>query len=194
MNYDALSAVLLTLQTISIAFHSGGLYLLKCLRENASDDIQLLLVVNLSVSEVLLNISYIVLFVCNLMWQNLGTSGYAVWHYTQIVSGSTLKFAYYATMVYLTVNKLLEMVLNIDYVRVCTMAKGKILLAMTWLVAVCFSVVMIAINVNYQHHQMFQKLPNETTTSGYNGVSNQQMNKTRAIGKDDEKYANLHIN
>ena len=52
-------------------------------------------------------------------------------------------------MVYLTVNKLLEMVLSISYHTVCTIRRGKILLLVTWTVAILFFFTLTLLNVTY---------------------------------------------
>ena len=166
MDYYSLYAVLVAVQTCSITFHMGGLYLLRCLNKSGrGGDIQLMLVGNLSATEVLLNLTYVILFSCNLVTHKVESSGTQVWDAVQLLSGSTLKFVYYATMVYLTVNKLLEVVLNISYPNHCTKRRGKILLAATWALGFSFFITMCVLLNTSPSHSYDQIMPLQNTTT-----------------------------
>ena len=163
MDYYTLYAVLIVVQTLSVVFHTCGLYLLKCLSKLGRGDLQLLLVGNLSATELLLNITYITLFSCNIIWHKLDSSGFPLWDYIQMFSGSTLKFVYYATMVCLTVNKLLEVVLNISYPNHCTKRRGKLLLAFTWVLGFLFFIMICVADTNFASFSNSRTNKNNTT-------------------------------
>ena len=57
---------LIILQSINVLLHCSGFYLLRCLYANDRGDLQLLLIMNLSASEILLNVTYVLIFSCNI--------------------------------------------------------------------------------------------------------------------------------
>ena len=146
MDYTNIYPICATLQCINIIANTFGLYLLACLENMGKMDVQLLLVANLSVTEVLLNVCFVVLFSCYIDNENLNadsSSTSVLMDYTDMFSGSVIKFVYYATMVYLTLNKLLEVVLNLTYQNYCTKFRGKILLSFTWMIGFVFFLILI---------------------------------------------------
>lgn len=124
----------MVVQIITILFHSCGLYLLRCVRHNGSDDVQLYLVMNLSACEVLLNLTYISLFSIDLAHGDQ-KQGYikTIHAIIAVTSGSCFNFVYYFTMIYIAINKMLEVYLNLKYQLACNIKNVKYLLLGTWL-------------------------------------------------------------
>ena len=161
MDYNILYGILIAIQSINIVLHTGGLYLLTCFSRMGREDIQLFLVGNLSASEVLLNITFVVIFSCNIYAARPESPVHALRMYTSMFSGSMIKFVYYMTMVYLALNKLLEVVLNVSYQRYCTMLKTKIIMILTWLLGAIF---FLGISIQPS------KQDNTTPTTLFNGT------------------------
>ena len=130
-----------------------------------------MLVANLSFSEVLLNMFYILMFSCQINSPDAnGDCSIRILKDSDILSGSMIKFVYYATMVYLTLNKLLEVVLNITYQNYCSKFRGKMLLLFTWILGFVFFIAIASLHVR----------PNtvETPNRKYNNISRHVENTT----------------
>lgn len=128
------SYIVITVQLLTVICHSCGFYLLKCLRRQGHTDVQIILVMNLSVTEILLNMSYIILFVLKIsVTMNSMKSISDIVHYIDIISAVFVNFNYYMTMIYIALNKMLQVFLNIKYSLFCRTSNVKYLLAATWL-------------------------------------------------------------
>ena len=136
--------IMILVQFITVCFHSCGFYLLRCIRKNGNDDIQLILVMNLSASEVFLNISYIIIFSLNISRSSSDSHDvYEIVKYIDIVSSTFINFVYYLTMIYIAINKILEVLLNLKYELHCNKTKTKYLLGATWILGfgICVAVI-----------------------------------------------------
>lgn len=101
----------------------------------------MLLVMNLSITEVFLNITYIIIFSCNILMTHYPSNSpayQAVVDNTDMASATFLKLIYYLTMIYLALNKALEVILNIQYQTYCTKKNLKYLLGVTWILGIVF--------------------------------------------------------
>lgn len=145
--------VMIIFQTVNILFHTVGLYLLKVLRRNGHDDNQFLLVMNLSASEIILNQSYIVLFTLSIL-QHLkpGATLDILIKYFEILSSAFINFVYYFSMIYIAINKMLEVQLNIKYQIYCSERNVKRLLYTTWISGFMLSAVIMIMEYLVEFH------------------------------------------
>ena len=140
------------LYVVIIIFHSVGLYLLVSLHKDGRSDIQLILIMNLSVTEILLSIfNMLEKFLEEESLNNSETFDVAA-KYLSIVLMTPFEFSHYMNMLYITINKLLEVLLNIKYELYCTFSKVKYLIGVTWLVGIvfCASIILVEIFAGYE--------------------------------------------
>lgn len=148
-------SVMLFVQMSTITFHTCGLYLLQCLRRSGRGDVQLLLVMNLSVSEILLNVTYALLFTLNISFNygHVHLTALYVMRYIEIFSSACVNLVYYSCMIYIAVNKMLEVFLNLKYHIYCKKKNVLYLLSATWVISfmtfIAFSVLERLIQIDY---------------------------------------------
>jgi hypothetical protein len=138
MNF-ILDIVLILMVLLNIILHSVGIYLLSCLHNR---DVHELYLINLSASEILVN-------VCELLARRIPrliTFTGAALHFVKdiqefasIVNGTLISITYYLSMVYITIDKLLDIFLNIKYAVYWNTIRAKYLIQFTWVfsVSVC---------------------------------------------------------
>ena len=88
---------------------------------------------------------------------------------------SMFKYVYYATMTYLALNKLLEILLNISYQSYCTNRGTKILLMGTWIVGFLFFISMCV------HHSGGTDIPDNINNNNNNIINNNSNNISAPI-------------
>lgn len=147
--------IMILIQVVNVLLHTGGLYLIASLRKNGKANVQILLVMNLSISELMLNMTYIVMFALNIRFTAEPSHEILnVMKYTDIISGLCVNLVYYLTMIYISINKMLEVLMNLKYEVYCNKNNAKNLLFSTWLLAmiVCTFAIISEIFLDFRHH------------------------------------------
>lgn len=130
---------------MNVVLHGFGLYLLACQNRNSRITIQTILLMNLSVSELLLNILEMVRSCLSLtkryyiamdLVKNLSK-------YISIVIYTGACTSFYLGMVYLTADRLLSVTLNLRYNIHCTKRRAKIVLLLTWFTSLITPILII---------------------------------------------------
>lgn len=134
----ALTVVLLLLNFINVFFHTAGCYLLICIKKREDENrIQLLFLIHLSICEALMNLFEGIrripeFFALNTREKKLNAT---IQNYIMIVMFAGISVVYYLDMMYLTINRLLDILLNIRYHLYISYKLSKRLILITWLFA-----------------------------------------------------------
>lgn len=134
--YGALS----TISFINVIVHSIGLYLLLCIQKNYDENVQQIYIINLSVVEIFGNILW---FISDLnkfiVFDSITPYPYItqVNDYVSFITCTVFLFVYYMSMVLITIDKSLEIFLNIKYTLYCSALRAKYLVYLTWMLG-CF--------------------------------------------------------
>ena len=149
MNY-ALIYSLLFLNVLNVLLHAIGVYLLISLYRTCKYRTQQLYLIHLSISEALINF----LEICRTVPELIKFTGHSkviveeIRYYILVVSFTGISIVYYFDMIYLTFDKLMDIVLNIKYPVYWNESKTKYLLIMTWVIGL-FSCVSVSICHRY---------------------------------------------
>lgn len=137
--------ILLVLNMLNVLLHAFGVYLLKTI-QRTEDNIQYIYLTHLSICEALMNLFEGLRHIPNFL--ELSANQHSVnqdlQSYTKIIMFAGISLVYYFVMIYITLDRLLDILLNIKYPLYINIVKVKNLLRMTWFVAllvvvtVCF--------------------------------------------------------
>jgi hypothetical protein len=148
MNMDLLLyCSLTTIAFINIIVHSIGLYLLLCLHKNNDGDINQMYIINLSAVELLGNTFWFLTDLLNLIEVFITPLPIIADArvYISFITCTMFLFVYYMSMVYITIDKFLEILLNIKYPIYCNTTKTKYLLTVTWVLGFFFCISLIVV-------------------------------------------------
>ena len=140
------STVLMVLYITNIVLHSIGLYLLHCLRKSGDGDVQLVYIMNLSTVELVISVLNLIL---NMLYMFPYHDTAALIRmkqtneYLTIVIHTMLSFVFYMCMILITLDKMLEVWLNIRYSIYCNAMKAKYLMYFTWVIGFIIFVIII---------------------------------------------------
>ena len=130
--------IALLLKFANILIHTLGLYLLRCLHKSGRGNVQMVYIVNLSLTELIVNIFS---FVRNLLrvipFSSFHSNEFKeVVMYSYILDYAILKFCLYMWMLYITVDRVCGVLLNITYPSYWDISKAKWLVTVTWLIGI----------------------------------------------------------
>ena len=124
---------------IVIICHSIGSYLLMCLQRKGKAKTQHVLILNISGCVIILNILQIIHVVFSLQSPTITVQ---VTKYIILITMYTIYFSvYFSAMVYINIDRLLEVFLNIRYPLHVTTARVKRLLILTWVSGICMGII-----------------------------------------------------
>ena len=143
MNVWLLTIFLSALNLITALLHALGCYLLACQHRNGLQTSQQLFLINLSISEGFFN--FLKFLTNNHFGVHTKCSSLRTFqHYTKTVRGYGFATVYFSTMIYLTVDKLFDILLNIRFHLYWKELRTRRLLIGTWCLsltsAVCASI------------------------------------------------------
>lgn len=134
-----LPITLIVLNCTNVALHSLGVYLLVTIYKNGNDTTQMLYLIHLAVSEALMNF-----LECFRRTSELISEGNIIKEvraYILIIMFTGISLFFYLVMVYITVDKMMEVVLSIRFPLYWDVQKAKKLLYGTWVIGLCLSVI-----------------------------------------------------
>ena len=141
--------VLISLEFIIILFHSCGLYLLNSLLKDGRLEVCHIYIMNLGATEIILNMNFLVLYVV----RTINEYNDAILNYKQankyllLIMQTVVSFSYYVSMLLITIDKALDVRLNIRYPIYCTFKTAKYFVCGTWIVG---SVIFISIAIGHE--------------------------------------------
>ena len=142
---------LLVLSALAICIHGFGAIILT-LQQRYEENIQQTLLINLSCVEVLANIfrilytNFHVLFKDPIKRVEVYLDVFNLSRYCLIIANTGVHWLYIVSLTYITVNRLLEIVLNIKYQIYCTIKRVKILIVISWVMTVLLCVVLCIVD------------------------------------------------
>lgn len=127
-----LYASMLVAAILNICLHITCCYLLVCLYKNGEQTFQQIYLINLSVSEIVMTA---IVLACSILGL-LPCSGFGgvvvIRNFIHVVGHSGANTVYYLSTMYVTVDRLLEIALNLRYPVYWSLTKTKYLLLATW--------------------------------------------------------------
>ena len=123
----------------------------------AADSIQRLLVINLSITEAIMSSIGVIATVSEMISYKEGASSNTFDKYVTIPRNTGLVFMYFLSMIYITVDRLLEIHLNIKYPLYCSQTKTKWLLITAWMIAILMSlsVIFVTMTTEFNYEEPF---------------------------------------
>ena len=133
------SILTLVFSLANVLLHGAGIYLLWCLRRHSRLKIQNFYLMSLSGSELLMNLLNILLNLSEMLDQN-GNVSSNLSRYILIVNFTGVAFVFHTSMIFITFDRLLELLLNIKYPVYWNEDKTKFLLLGTWIFGMFISI------------------------------------------------------
>ena len=135
----ALKIILLLLNLLNTFLHTTGFDLLFHLYKEGNQEVQILFLINLSLIEGFVNITG---FISQITFFYIETSTIAneIYTYIRIIHATGMAFIYLMAIIYITVDKWLEILLNIKYSLYVNERRVKYLLTATWLIGLLFNI------------------------------------------------------
>ena len=152
---------LFTLNIINTFLHSIGTYLLLRVSKYGIETSQIVYLVNLSISEALMNALEALRRIPDLI-EITGTSKEIILEiqkYLLIIMFTGISFVYYLNMIYLTFDRLMEILLHIRYPVFWNETKARWLLTATWITGGTLSTIISFLHrfINYAWEDAFFK-------------------------------------
>ena len=138
-----LNVILMVLNVANIVLHTCGTYLLYLVNKTYAKTAQQIFLIHLSISETLMNLIECLRRILDFILV-FGITSYAiveVRHYLQIISLTGISFMFYMVMVYITFDRLMNILLNIYYPLYWSVTKTKYLLYGTWCISLFVCVI-----------------------------------------------------
>lgn len=123
----------------NVILHGVGIYLLWCLRRYSRLKIQNFYLISLSSSELLMNLLNILINLSQ-MTDTGGKIAGNINKYLIIMNFTGIAFVFHVSMIFITFDRLLELLLNIKYPVYWNEDKTKCLLFCTWMFGACLSI------------------------------------------------------
>ena len=136
-----LNIILFGLNIINVFLHSTGIYLLCCLYKRCRYKIQQLYLINLSIAECIMNLfEALILFGIFVPVSNDTAQILDIFiDYVLIVQFTGIAIVIYCVMIYITLDRLLDISLNIEYPVYWDESKAKYLLILTWVLSAIYT-------------------------------------------------------
>lgn len=136
----SLTIIVCLLNICTSVLHIFGSYLLMNLYKNGKDDAEYIFLINLGVTEGMINF---IQFFIN-MFRYLAINDDLV-YYLQLIRGYGCITTYLLTMIFLTIDRLLDILLNIKYALYITKTKVKTILTALWIFNIMTSISVVIV-------------------------------------------------
>jgi hypothetical protein len=147
-----LNIIIFILININLILHSIGIYALINVYKNGVQTVEQLYIINLSLVELATQLLDFIRHLPNFLTfsDNASSTVQEVQYYLKIVLFTGVCPVYYLSMNYITINKLIEVILNIRYSVYWNEGKAKILLKITWCISI---IVCIGFSLSYRFYK-----------------------------------------
>lgn len=170
-----LQSVLVSLNIANVLLHSIGIYLLVKIQQRNSGNIQTVYVINLSVCEAIMNFLELLRRIPSFFTirADVESTISVVNEYIHIVMFTGISFVFYWVMIFLTLDRLLDILLNIRYPIYWNETKTKNLLGGTWFLGVmlCVTVSMLYYSIGFDWEDAFFKYFYPAISIGFIGLA-----------------------
>ena len=149
-----LSIILLILSLVNVCVHSIGAYLLISLYGTSRHKAQWIYLVNLSICECVMNILESIRVVLKFvsLYYNVSSIFHTFRYYILIVSFTGVTFGYYVGIILLTFDRLMIIVLNLNYTEYWNEIKAKYFLIATWSISFLICT-LVSLLYKFKHFQ-----------------------------------------
>ena len=147
VSYLGVQIILLLMNTMNIILHTTGSSLLITLYKNGKDSVRHLLIINLSLIEAIMSFVGVMITVSEMIFHENGAWSNTFDKYVSILRNTGLIFLYITSMYFITVDRLLEIHLNIKYSLYCNDMNSKLLLISTWIVGIAITITVIILTL-----------------------------------------------
>ena len=148
----------LLLKLCAVCIHSFGLYLITSLNKNGKGNVQMIYIMNLSITELIINVFS---FTRNLLRLVPSSGCFRKLHtykdvemYSYILDYQ-LKFSLYMWMLFITIDRVCGVALNLRYLNVWSTSKAKVLVVVTWMVGIS---ALVYISVMYSREEGHERV------------------------------------
>lgn len=126
--------ILVIMETANVVLHGVGIYLLVCIGRRNKKSIQNLIILNISVSECLINFLGVIQHVLTLLAKHNIQVQFSreLGQYLTIFIYAGLSLTFYMEMFYIAIDRLLNVLFTLRYRVYCTKKKAEILMTATW--------------------------------------------------------------
>lgn len=156
-----LDVTLLILNIANVILHGIGSYLLTCIYRKGERSAQKIFIINLSVCELVMNLMECIRRTIELykLADSLSHTANEFQHYLLIVIFTGVSFVFYMDMIFLTLDRLLNIILNFKYPIYCNESIAKYLLFVTWIIGamISLSVIIAHYVIEYTWESFFFK-------------------------------------
>ena len=143
----AKNIIISIISSINLCLHITGCYLLVCLYKGGRQSVQHVLLINLVLSEIMVNLLIVPFAVTGFLSHSNNSTVLLEYHLALGLAHVTgAYYLYYISMMYLTADRMLATLLNIRYRDICTKRKVKKLLILTWIICILISISMIIVS------------------------------------------------
>lgn len=147
------------LKTFNVGLHSLGIYLLHCLCKTDKVNVQMLYILNLSVSELIINLVSVIRYIVRVIGFNSPLYK-TVLLYSYIFDYTVLKSCLYMWMLYITLDRVAGVVMNITYPVWWDRSKAKHLVTFTWMSAFVIFLITLIVHIITRDEFHFFKIAN----------------------------------
>ena len=160
MMIQTFQIIILCLNILNVIFHSVGIYILLSVYEDSRQKVQQIFLLNLSVCECIINLFQ----ACSILPEIISIpSRYNILNdineHILIISFTGISVVYYLDMIYITVDRMMDIVLNIRYPVYWNERKTKVLMFSTWVIGtgMCVTVIVLHNLIKFKWKDAFFK-------------------------------------
>ena len=146
----SINIILIILRVFDIILHSVGIYYVLSCKRRRNCTVQHIYIINLSVTEICFSLFWILVIpISNLFTisNNISAIIEDVQHYIMICIYTSVAFVFYATMVFITLDRLLAVKFPLRYRIYCSAKFAKYLIFATWVIGLILCLTIIVVNV-----------------------------------------------
>lgn len=134
---------------LALLFHVLGFYLLRCLHHEGRDDVQQIYIMNLCLVEILSILCFLVISLGDLIDNTLTI----IHEFASIILLTVCSFVIYMNMMYIVLDKAVEVYWNIKYPIFWDMKKAKYLVMATWCcgLCICIGIIIAFVRARFQY-------------------------------------------
>lgn len=153
-------SILLLFMAVNIVLHRIGLHLFRCIIKKDDNNVQSILIVNLSVVEILLNLTSIIVNLVRFVpispsLKNIVVAGVDT---LIIIDHTLLSLPFYLLKMFIAIDKVIEVSLNIKYSLYLNVRRAFFVIVAMWSVAGIFCIVVVIGNFNLDvHYELYDR-------------------------------------
>lgn len=154
MMISPVTITIFALQVLNVLIHAFGLYLLLCVFHDGNSNVQLIYILNLCVSELLINLIGVVILSVSFCFAHSSHETIIVlqnvYQFLIVVLETGILLVYYMCMFIITLDRLMEILLNIRYPIFWNEIRAKRLMICIWIVCLAIGITLSTLTYTYR--------------------------------------------